>query len=348
MINARAEGVADKPAFRSTFRARRCIVPASGFYEWQRQGRGPKQPYLIRRRDGEPIGFAGLWESWEDRATGEVVETCTIITCEPNALMAKLHDRMPVILDPAHYDRWLGTGDGVVLARERIKRLQAAAKAAAAGSEPTEVFFTGPTYFARTKNGGRSWEKAKKIYDPGPNEQTLGNQIVVQPDGTLVNFFTHILPTGVTRLELIRSHDKGKIWDKKPTVVTVEVTFQSLTPDQQEPIRDAANLFDVAVDPDNGNLYAVLQEYRYRGVEEVSFLVSTDDGRTWSEPVRINKTPASSNPLRQQAIIPSIAVGPNGVLVVTYYDFRKDNNTGELTDYWAVLCDPGKADPDCP
>ena len=107
MINARAEGVADKPAFRSAFRTRRCIVPASGFYEWQRQGRGAKQPYLIRRKDSLPIGFAGLWESWEDRATGEVVETCTIITCPPNALMAELHDRMPVILDLADYERWL-------------------------------------------------------------------------------------------------------------------------------------------------------------------------------------------------------------------------------------------------
>jgi putative SOS response-associated peptidase YedK len=99
--------VADKPAFRSAFRARRCIVPASGFYEWRRQGRGPKQPYLIRCREREPIGFAGLWESWEDRGTGEVVETCTIITCAPNELMAELHDRMPVILDPADYERWL-------------------------------------------------------------------------------------------------------------------------------------------------------------------------------------------------------------------------------------------------
>jgi putative SOS response-associated peptidase YedK len=106
MINARAEGVTEKPAFRSAFRSRRCIVPASGFYEW-RQGRGPKQPYLIRRKDGQPIGFAGLWESWEDRTTGEVIETCTIITYEPNALMAELHDRMPLILGPADYDRWL-------------------------------------------------------------------------------------------------------------------------------------------------------------------------------------------------------------------------------------------------
>ena len=110
MINARAETVAEKPAFRSAFRARRCIVPASGFYEWRRTGRGPKQPYLIRRRDGAPIGFAGLWETWVDQATGEEVTTCAIVTCEPNELMAELHDRMPVILDPKDYDAWLDPG----------------------------------------------------------------------------------------------------------------------------------------------------------------------------------------------------------------------------------------------
>src|SRR3954451_19492613 len=107
MINARAEGVSDKPSFRAAFRSRRCIVPASGFYEWQRQGRGPKQPYLIQRKDGAPLGFAGLWERWHDRASSEAVETCTIITCAPNELLAELHDRMPVILDPEDYDRWL-------------------------------------------------------------------------------------------------------------------------------------------------------------------------------------------------------------------------------------------------
>lgn len=110
MINARAEGVANKPAFRSAFRTRRCIVPASGFYEWTKTARGAKQPYLIRRKNGQLLGLAGLWESWVDRATGEVVETCTIITCPANSLMAELHDRMPVILDPAHYTRWLDPG----------------------------------------------------------------------------------------------------------------------------------------------------------------------------------------------------------------------------------------------
>jgi putative SOS response-associated peptidase YedK len=103
LINARAEGIADKPSFRAAFRGRRCVVPASGFYEWQRWATGPKRPHLIRRRDWEPIGSAGLWESWRDPATGEAVESCVIVTCEPNELMAGLHDRMPVILAPDDY-----------------------------------------------------------------------------------------------------------------------------------------------------------------------------------------------------------------------------------------------------
>lgn len=112
LINARAESVAEKPAFRAAFRARRCIIPASGFYEWRRRGSGPKQPFLIRRKDKQPMGLAGLWESWTDPKTGEVVTSCTIITTEPNALMAELHDRMPVILDPADYGAWLDPGRG--------------------------------------------------------------------------------------------------------------------------------------------------------------------------------------------------------------------------------------------
>jgi putative SOS response-associated peptidase YedK len=111
MINVRAEALTEKPAFRAAFRARRCIVPASGFYEWRRRG-GPKQPFLIRRKDWQPMSLAGLWESWTDPETGEVVTTCTIITTEPNALMAELHDRMPVILDPADYGTWLDPGRG--------------------------------------------------------------------------------------------------------------------------------------------------------------------------------------------------------------------------------------------
>ncbi|MBS1796143.1 MAG: SOS response-associated peptidase [Acidobacteria bacterium] len=107
MINARAETLAEKPSFRSAFRARRCIVPASGFYEWAKKGAGAKQPFYFYLKDKDLFGFAGLWEEWLDKATGELVETCTIITTEANAVLEPVHDRMPVILKPENYDEWL-------------------------------------------------------------------------------------------------------------------------------------------------------------------------------------------------------------------------------------------------
>jgi putative SOS response-associated peptidase YedK len=108
MINARAETVADKPAFRTAFRRRRCLIPADGYYEWQKLGR-QKQPHLIRRRDEQPFAFAGLWEQWwgGGDGTGEPIETCTIITTSSNELTRPIHDRMPVILHPVDYDLWL-------------------------------------------------------------------------------------------------------------------------------------------------------------------------------------------------------------------------------------------------
>jgi putative SOS response-associated peptidase YedK len=104
MINARAESVASRPSFREALKYRRCLVPADGFYEWKKEG-SRKQPVYIRRKDGQPFAFAGLWEEWE--RGGEVIESCTIITTEANDLMAEYHDRMPVILCPKDYDLWL-------------------------------------------------------------------------------------------------------------------------------------------------------------------------------------------------------------------------------------------------
>ncbi len=104
MINARAETVRTKPAFRSAFASRRCLIPADGFYEWQRS-RTPRQPHYIRKRDGKPMAFAGLWEIW--RGGEEPLESCAIITTGPNTLMAPLHDRMPVILAPGAFEGWL-------------------------------------------------------------------------------------------------------------------------------------------------------------------------------------------------------------------------------------------------
>lgn len=101
LINARAETLAEKPSFRAAFKRRRCLIPADGFYEWQKQERG-KQPYFIRRLDHQPFAFAGLWETWQD------ITTCTIITTNANELLESLHGRMPVILKPEDYEDWLG------------------------------------------------------------------------------------------------------------------------------------------------------------------------------------------------------------------------------------------------
>ena len=108
MINAQAETAAIKPAFRTAFRKRRCLVLADGFYEWQKVGRR-KQPFYVRMQDDSPFAFAGLWERWED-ATGEAVASCTLLTTVPNDLIGTFHHRMPVILDPNDYALWLDPG----------------------------------------------------------------------------------------------------------------------------------------------------------------------------------------------------------------------------------------------
>ncbi len=107
MINARAESVAEKPAYRTAFRRRRCLIPADGFYEWQARPSGPKQPYLISPVAGGPFAFAGLWERWTDKAHGEPVESFTIVTTEANRRLAAIHHRMPVVLAPADHQAWL-------------------------------------------------------------------------------------------------------------------------------------------------------------------------------------------------------------------------------------------------
>jgi putative SOS response-associated peptidase YedK len=104
-INAKAETVAEKPSFRSAFKTRRCLIVATGFYEWHAQGHA-KQPMWIGLRSQQPFAFAGLWEHWTP-SDGQPLETCTIITTEPNDLLAPIHNRMPAILAPTAYDQWL-------------------------------------------------------------------------------------------------------------------------------------------------------------------------------------------------------------------------------------------------
>lgn len=110
MINARAETVAEKPAFRTSFARRRCLIVADGFYEWQRQGRA-KQPFHITRADGRPFAFAGLWTGWRDPAIEDEeqawLRTCTIVTTEANEKIHGIHPRMPVMLEPDEEQIWL-------------------------------------------------------------------------------------------------------------------------------------------------------------------------------------------------------------------------------------------------
>lgn len=104
MINARAEGLATRPAFRDPFKSRRCLIPATGFYEWRRSG-AARDPYLIRPKGQMVFAFAGLWDLWEGGP--EPLESCTIVTTNANALVEKIHDRMPVLLDRSLYEAWL-------------------------------------------------------------------------------------------------------------------------------------------------------------------------------------------------------------------------------------------------
>jgi len=105
LINARSETILEKPSFKGAFRARRCILPASGFYEWQRRGR-ERIPRYFRLRDGAPMSLAGVWERWRS-PEGETLESCTILTTAANDLVRPLHERMPVLLDEASFGRWL-------------------------------------------------------------------------------------------------------------------------------------------------------------------------------------------------------------------------------------------------
>ena len=212
---------------------------------------------------------------------------------------------------------------------------------------PGDLSFKGAAMFTRSTDGGQTWETPRILYDPGAISQTIGNQLVVLPDGTLVNFFDEILGVrnsagpGPFNLSIKRSFDKGVTWlPKGPPIRTNKLLpLGTVTPDTRQRVRDGRLLFDVAVDQDNGNLYAVWQDARFTGFDQVAFSMSTDDGLTWSVPIRINQTPANAdNPLRQQAFLPSVAVAGNGTVAVTYYDFRNDGATGELADHFVVHC----------
>jgi putative SOS response-associated peptidase YedK len=143
MINARAETLSEKPSFKNAFKSRRCIIPASGFYEWAKKGETAKQPFYFYLKDKDVFGFAGLWEEWTDKETGELVETCTIITTEANEVLEPVHDRMPVILKAENYDQWLDEKDKDT---ERLQKLLVPFPASEMASHAVSKAVNSPSY----------------------------------------------------------------------------------------------------------------------------------------------------------------------------------------------------------
>jgi hypothetical protein len=192
---------------------------------------------------------------------------------------------------------------------------------------------TGPTWFARTTDGGATWEPARVIYDPGVGAQTIGNLIRVLPDGTLVNLAAHLIGSDESfsqaTLEVVRSTDHGATWSA-PIRVSDFRPLGARDPVTQQAIRDGSIIPEMAVAPD-GTLYVVWQDGRFTQTQDsIALARSTDGGRTWSAPVRVNGAPAAA------AFTPQVHVLADGTVGVAYFDLR--SNTPDpatlLTDYW--------------
>jgi hypothetical protein len=207
--------------------------------------------------------------------------------------------------------------------------------------------YRGPTWLARTTDGGDSWEPARQIYAPGNNDQTIGNQIVVRPNGNLVNLFNLIRNDNKGKVKgfsvaVIRSSDKGATWSQTPVIVSRMNVVQVTDPDTGALVRTGDIIPEVAIDRVSGAIYAVWQDGRWSGGarSDIAFSRSLDGGLTWSSPVRINA------PRGVSAFTPGISVAADGTVGVDYYDFR--NNTpaaGVPTDVWFTSCSSGCIDP---
>jgi hypothetical protein len=199
----------------------------------------------------------------------------------------------------------------------------------------------GPTYFARTTNGGVTWEAARPIYDPGPSSQTIGNVIAVRSDGLVIDLFTELdeAPDHSTSgfIGVIRSSDKGVTWSA-PTNVAALLAIGVTDPETGQSIRDGSLIPQIAIAP-NGTIYVVWQDARFSGGvrDGIAMSHSTDGGVTWSTPVRINRK------LSVQAFQPNVHVRADGAIAVSYFDLSSNTSdtTTLLTDYWLAQSSDG-------
>lgn len=206
--------------------------------------------------------------------------------------------------------------------------------------------FRGPAYFSRTIDGGASWEPPRAIFDPGSNAQTIGNQIVVLPDGTLIDCFNWIrnaaapLVKGQQKsLAIIRSTDKGNTWSA-PIVISDMLPVGVSDVKTGKPARTGSLIPEIAVDAATGALYTVWEDARFSNGqrEGIALSGSTDGGLTWTPPAQVNQVP------EVQAFTPGVAAY-RGIVAVTYYGFRKDTDDPNtlMTSYWRILSPDGGA-----
>jgi Neuraminidase (sialidase) len=248
------------------------------------------------------------------------------ITLKRDMVPTVLNDKESITADPTSSNFVYAVWDRLVFPSPHTS----------ASAAEHSLAFRGPIWFSRTADGGQSWDSARIIFDPGEQAQTIGNQIVVLPNGDLVDIFNLIYvfknASGIRgeNVAIIRSTDKGVTWSK-PIIVS-----KLLSVGTGQPVRTGNVIPEVAVDSNSGSLYAVWQDGRFSSFsnDHIAFSMSTDGGLTWSEPVKIDKTPLTTS-----AFTPSVHVADDGVVGVIYYDFR--NNTpasGLPTDYWLVHC----------
>jgi hypothetical protein len=184
---------------------------------------------------------------------------------------------------------------------------------------------TGPTWFARTTDRGETWEPARPIYDPGADAQTIGNQIVVLPDGTLVNVMSVITqstaPKPIATLQIVRSSDQGATWSANPVSIAIEQLVGAVDPKNGTDIRSGGILPAIAVDAATGALYVTWEDSRFSGDQRdgVAISRSVDGGLNWSAPAQVNGAPGS------QAFTPTVSVAADGRVGVLYTDLRNDD-----------------------
>jgi len=210
--------------------------------------------------------------------------------------------------------------------------------------------------FTRTTDGGNTWEPARSIFATPPGQLAQNTQILVLPDGMLVDMFylqyqkSPSQPVTSLGVQLMRSSDKGQSWSAPIQAVTMQPILQpnssgetlTVDPDTGTFVRDTTDP-EFAVDSRSGDLYVVWEDGRFSNFQynDIAFSMSADGGLTWSSPIRINQTPINIAPLNRQAFYPIIAVAGNGTIGVTYYDFRFNTpDPGVPTDYWLVRCHP--------